>query len=254
MSKKCPYTILQLDSNGDVTIDDVKRAYKRMVLISHPDKPTGSNEYFKNVHDAYNTLITELSHESKSNQSIYKELFNSLCKFAKAKTITVNLTVKFIEVYKKKIKRLEVSVKRKNPAEQKETLYISLNEIKECYVFPGKGDDCFFNDHRGDVHVNILIGSIPEQLHLTKLFSNYDLSLSIKDCSLYDFYFKEEFDIDGMVFKNMHKQSYTLENQGLPFGDDLRGDVYVKIELALPNIESVEALEPLLKEHFVKNI
>jgi DnaJ-class molecular chaperone len=246
-----PYTILQLESRDAPTIEDVKKAYKRMVLISHPDKPTGSNEYFQDVHDAYNTLIKELSDGPEDHIPLYKDLFDSFCKFAKAKPLTINLTVKFIDVYKKKIKRLEVAVKRKNPAEQKETLYISLNEIKERYVFPGKGDDCFFNDHRGDINVNIMIGSIPEQLYLTNLFSNYDISLSIKDCSLYDFYFKEEFEVDGIVFKNLHKQSYTLKNEGLPFGDDLRGDVYVKIELALPNVESVEEFEPFLKEHFV---
>jgi hypothetical protein len=49
------FTILGLTPKA--TIDDVKRAYKKLALIYHPDKPTGDAKKFIIIDDAYKDLL-----------------------------------------------------------------------------------------------------------------------------------------------------------------------------------------------------
>jgi len=48
------YDVLGLDK--DASPDDIKRAYRKLILKLHPDKPTGDAEKFKKVQEAYEVL------------------------------------------------------------------------------------------------------------------------------------------------------------------------------------------------------
>lgn len=48
--------VLGLPPAGEVGAEDVRRAYKRAALASHPDKPGGSHERFQKVGQAYKVL------------------------------------------------------------------------------------------------------------------------------------------------------------------------------------------------------
>ncbi len=48
------YQILQVSS--DATQDDIKRSYRRLALLYHPDKPTGDEAQFKALQAAYDVL------------------------------------------------------------------------------------------------------------------------------------------------------------------------------------------------------
>jgi len=48
------YTVLNLEHN--CTKNDIKRAYRKLVMLYHPDRPTGDEEMFELVQHAYNIL------------------------------------------------------------------------------------------------------------------------------------------------------------------------------------------------------
>lgn len=54
-----PYEILGIQTNA--TEFDIRQAYKRRLLETHPDKPHGSRSAFDSVHAAYNELTAPAS-------------------------------------------------------------------------------------------------------------------------------------------------------------------------------------------------
>ena len=54
MKKSRSHEILQIEP--PVTEDDIKKAYRRLCLIHHPDKG-GSNDEFIKINNAYNELL-----------------------------------------------------------------------------------------------------------------------------------------------------------------------------------------------------
>ena len=61
-----PYRLLQLGKN--YTLQQLKDSYKKLALITHPDRPGGSNEKFQIATKAYMTLLEELK-KQESNKS-----------------------------------------------------------------------------------------------------------------------------------------------------------------------------------------
>lgn len=59
---------------------DIKTAYKKLAVIHHPDKPTGSSEVFKEIKKAYTTLYNKDSRKlydsSIANADPYKDILN----------------------------------------------------------------------------------------------------------------------------------------------------------------------------------
>ena len=48
-----------LNVNEKATKEEIKKAYRRLSLQYHPDKPTGDSEKFKQINEAYQTLGNE---------------------------------------------------------------------------------------------------------------------------------------------------------------------------------------------------
>ncbi|NOZ43794.1 MAG: J domain-containing protein [bacterium] len=55
--KKDYYEILGL--NEDASIDDIKKAFKKLAVKYHPDKPGGDKEKFQAVNEAHGILSDE---------------------------------------------------------------------------------------------------------------------------------------------------------------------------------------------------
>ena len=51
------YEILEVDSSA--TTDEIKKAFRRLALIHHPDKNNGDNSKFNEINEAYETLSDE---------------------------------------------------------------------------------------------------------------------------------------------------------------------------------------------------
>jgi DnaJ-class molecular chaperone len=71
------YKILGLNANA--TQEDVKRAYKRLALQWHPDKPGGDAEKFVSVNEAYEALKNKVKPSLKPRQEyeVFKEVFGA---------------------------------------------------------------------------------------------------------------------------------------------------------------------------------
>ena len=50
------YKILDIES--DYSIENIKKAYRKLSLKYHPDKNNNNSEYFNKINNAYNCIIT----------------------------------------------------------------------------------------------------------------------------------------------------------------------------------------------------
>lgn len=55
MKKSSSYEILQIEP--PVTESDIKKAYRKLCMVHHPDRPTGCKDEFIKINNAYNELI-----------------------------------------------------------------------------------------------------------------------------------------------------------------------------------------------------
>jgi DnaJ-class molecular chaperone len=78
------YEILGLDHLAQTATDiDIKKAYRKLALIYHPDKKTGDVEKFKQINIAYEILIdsekrTKYDNMSRINKVRLYDMFNSI--------------------------------------------------------------------------------------------------------------------------------------------------------------------------------
>jgi DnaJ-class molecular chaperone len=64
---KTPYEILEVNENA--TDNEIKKAYRKLSLIYHPDKPTGNTEKFQEISEAYEILTDP----NKKNEHFMKQ-------------------------------------------------------------------------------------------------------------------------------------------------------------------------------------
>ena len=67
MSKETLYDILEIDKNANS--EEIKKAYRKKALISHPDKG-GDPEIFKKINEAYTTLSDDRKRKAEENISL----------------------------------------------------------------------------------------------------------------------------------------------------------------------------------------
>ena len=103
------YEILSLQPNA--SHDDIKRAYKRLAKIYHPDKATGNTEQFQKINYAYNILINDttrckyndLKKPTKSKLTTFLADFfnkqNNIKKFLNLNEVDLNKIIENIECY-----------------------------------------------------------------------------------------------------------------------------------------------------------
>ena len=71
-----PYDVLGIPQGSSKDI--VKRAYKFMLIKTHPDKMNGNAKYFMMVHDAYGAIMKSFTHENNfshapKTKKVYEE-------------------------------------------------------------------------------------------------------------------------------------------------------------------------------------
>jgi DnaJ-class molecular chaperone len=103
------YDILSL--SPDASNEDIKRAYKRLAKVYHPDKPTGNTEQFQKINYAYNILINDttrckyndLKKPTKSKLTNFLADFfnkqNNIKKFLNLSEVDLNKIIENIECY-----------------------------------------------------------------------------------------------------------------------------------------------------------
>lgn len=272
------------------TRKEIRTAYQRLALIHHPDKNGGNKDgMFYEINESYNALMSILSMTSKDeiDASIHTEFqwgalfdmalnqiqtcLNSKLKkqrcrvphIRRSKTLHATLNVSLEDIYNAKIKKLKVSILgwphyKENMLH--EVIYISLLNVKDYYMFKGKGDyiTC---DKRGDLCINVNIEKHPffkydARMWPNDLFVDYDMSL----LEYYNRKFLAFSHLDGSVIDVEYDSGQIVSivhGKGLPYIDDesdktKRGDLYVFFKLSLPSIEKPmpDDLKLILTKYF----
>ena len=104
------YTTLGI--NNTASKQDIKDAYKNLILIYHPDKPTGSTVKFKEIHKAYSILYDDdarkIYNSNLSNvKDPYDNIINWIVNNSLFKHIAENIKNTNIENTNNEIKRNE---------------------------------------------------------------------------------------------------------------------------------------------------
>lgn len=71
------YDILELKDTASVEVSDVKRAFRKLALVHHPDKKGGDEIKFKEISEAYDVLIDPLkrrNYDQKLQRGVSKSL------------------------------------------------------------------------------------------------------------------------------------------------------------------------------------
>lgn len=257
------YEILELDETNTITNNDIKLAFKRMVLKYHPDKSSDpdATEKFIQIKYAYDILSNKEKREEYDRTKTIDEndLYNMIEKFISMKLPNVSKYFNFVkENINKKLKSdtnhkkvlmlditgdvvcslqdryldryavLNVNRKTRPPAEfaipLKNNLYVIKNE--------GETDGKLF----GDLVISINVVNDTSYTYLkTDLYKRIDISL-------YDYLYGGEItyeQLDGEIQKIKHNgflkkdNIIIIHNKGLPNDEDAtiteRGDLIIDI-------------------------
>ena len=193
-------------------IDEVKKAYKKLVLLYHPDKPHGDRLKFEKIYEAYSFLIDEnrkaiydsslIDEDVISN--LFTKLFDSFHKKVeeikkkkktntqkettrndkKVKPIKVHLKLTLDEVYRGDIKKVIVRVRR-GDTWIKKPFYINLMEHKHKYIYIDEGDEEY--GEKGDVEIYVEVLE-HDKVKVDNILCEYDLYIE-ETISLYEYYY-----------------------------------------------------------------
>lgn len=268
--------ILGLDKGASKT--DVKAAYHKLALQHHPDKSGthATSETFTKITEAYEFLMAwdgpyddPIFQQNEAWAEIFETLLsNFVQKMSKMNKkhaytqhnmhvttnydINVEMQVTMDDLYTAKIKKLLVKVHGLDGHVQHEELYISLLNYKEQYRFVGKGD-YLTNASRGDIVVNLKVKE-DALVKIDRIVFPFDLFI---DCpiSLHDYYFRKYLALPylngEMIEFDMTpgKKCVRIPEKGLPYyndGEQRRGDLYVHLNLVLPESIPIEAKQAIL--------
>lgn len=250
------------------SLDDIKKAYKKLALIYHPDKQgTGNRETFEKIHQAYvflkepkNKRIYDAAFEDGDSE-VFTRLFDKVmdmmsehlkkCKKTTAKRaprpVTVKAKVSLDEIYNCEIKKLVLRVRR-GEAWQKVPFYIDLTQHdQKIFKFEGQGDEAY--GVKSDMLIELDIQPHPT-VKRDSIISEHDLYIE-STFSLYEYYNGLNKSIPFLCNENinvlktgklaMSEDFYTythcVAEKGLPYicEDKVQyGNLYIYFRLKLP--------------------
>jgi DnaJ-class molecular chaperone len=285
------YEILNIPYNA--TQEQIRAGYKSKALDHHPDK-SQENQIIYEVNEAYEILKDpdkrkkydlemNIVKDKDMNMDHIMTLFMMFVgpllqvllgilqtkkeepKLNQQKTkvstppISLSLAVSLEDLYLKRIKKIRFHRMMKGE-KQTHTLYISLYNYQDEYVFKNQGDD-----HSSDVIVSLSVEEHPLYL-LDKLVDRYDLWMEL-DLSLYEFYYGKQTSIyflDGSqihlshTFQSQNHLVKTIEGKGLPYYNEetdteMYGNLYASYRLKLKSLTDDEFKNPEV-ENILKNL
>jgi len=178
------YTTLGV--NHTASKKDIKDAYKNLILIHHPDKPTGSSVKFKEIHKAYSILYDDAARNVyNSNLCNVKNPYDNIIDW-----IINNSLFKHIA---ENIKNDKVEIKRNEK--------LNIIENLKCTL-----EDRYLNKIK---KIEIIRDTLPSKL--------FDITLSDNTVILYN-----EGETDGHIFGDLfininveRNKLYTVDNYNL---------------------------------------
>ena len=191
----------KLGLNKGASIDDIKKAYKKLALRFHPDKNPDLNscKEFISITESYKRLLNDdeinediditfylnmyidmiknlYTYITDENNIFNKKFFNKKQKTIKEIVINFNVSVK--DIYTNALKKLTIKLLRKDNdklIKKKEDFYISLLNYKNEYRFIEKGDEDL-SGNKGDIR--ILINIIKDEYYIEENDIIYILNIN----------------------------------------------------------------------------
>lgn len=216
----------------DASPPEVRSAYHRRSLQSHPDKTGGDARAFIQLQQAYHRVQerhNNMPTRSEPSVSMLPLIFSFLTKLmavwaalqrykqlhvavSDGVTVTdvtdaeagrhtpaailVDITVTLDDVYYARVKKLVLRVRSKHDGGMVlQKVLIPLLEHRDCYMFGGMGDSD--GDLTGDVVVNLSISPHPTGARIDDSVNRYDLHVSVTT-TLYEFVFGRDIVIRDM--------------------------------------------------------
>lgn len=196
----------KLGLNKGASIDDIKRAYKKLALRFHPDKnpDLDSCKEFISITESYKKLLNDdeinediditfylnmyidmiknlYTYITDENNIFNKKFFNKKQKTKIQKTvkeIVINFNVSVKDIYTNALKKLTIKLLRKDNdklIKKKEDFYISLLNYKNEYRFIEKGDEDL-SGNKGDIR--ILVNIVKDEYYIDGCDVIYILNIS----------------------------------------------------------------------------
>jgi len=232
------YEILECQMTD--SFDIIKKNYKRLSLIYHPDKG-GDNDKFVEINAAYHILSDpikrkdyDLTLHHKKDKSEISDLFNIFKNISKdilnrhLTALSINTVISISDIYLQKELRIDYTRIEKNGILSKK--YFKF--IPECvdetfYEYPNIGN--WSINKYGDLHLDIDI--TPSEIYNDEQYyidSEYNLiyrkkipledgkkELLIHNLSV----FGKETDINVIIDCPINNNNYIIENSGLPLSN-----------------------------------
>ncbi len=248
----------------DASQDDIKKAYRKLALLYHPDKNAGDPSMFVKIQNSYQILCDpskRMEYDcSQKSEFATSELLTRFFKFVmrivtaekppQKNTVEIHVPVKVTleDLYRGRVKKLMIKVKHGGLFISK-PFYISLLNYKYSYVFLSQGDTNS-DGVTGDLILDLNICDHKSGMKIDQVLCSYDLYVD-KEISLYEYYYGIESSIEHINGKILTYKKTFLDGSmslifrgvGLPCYDEeteivKRGDVYVFFKLVhKPHLE-----------------
>ena len=261
------YDILELHAKA--SIEEVKKSFKRLALIYHPDKVgTGDRDKFEKIRNAYAFLQNpqkKALYDATivSNDFDFNDMFSKLVDVMKTKLKSphpkpktskpskIKVKVSLDDVFKGDIKKVVVRLRR-GEGWDKVPFLIDLKEhTKKIFKFPNQGDEEY--GVKSDLQIELEV--LPnETIKRDNVISENDLYIEEK-MSLYEYYCGINREISFLAGETIHVEAngfsqndfytytHTVHDYGLPYIDENNelcyGSLFIYFRLQLPtNISS----------------
>jgi len=244
-----PYAILGIEPSASQ--EDIKKAYKKLAKIYHPDMPGGDERKFKEVAEAYEKLTNPQPH-THSADSIFDDLFRSGAftdmfnqrygwnSSGKAANVNMIMNITLEEAYLGTKRNVSVGTK---------TLLVTIHpgayEGQKLKI-KGYGQRGMTEEQNGDLIINLRV--MPHDL-----FYKDQMGLhTVKEVSLYDAVLGTE-DVINVFGTNIkyviprgtqNAAILRIAGKGFPvYNQNTKGDLYIRIIVTLPTDLSEKEIE-----------
>ena len=276
------YDVLEVKPTA--TQQEIKAAYRKMILMYHPDKAvvarhkdldTMSAKFVEITH-AYNTLIDPPKREmydaiggTQSFMDFFEAFVTTMMRNFNTNTphlsrdiICLKVPVTIDELYNAKTKHIRFNTTKYEFGKwilTPKTVLISLHNFQNVYMFKGFGDALDeTNAQQGDVEVSLDIQDM-QHVEIDTILNKFDLHYT-RALNLYEYYYANKIAItflNGDILDIPYfpgKKTHQVKGGGLPYtnGDvDTYGDLYVFFELVLPkHVPPSNLLKEVINKYF----